>query len=285
MHLNYTCHQNIFAVFNESGEEKQKKKKNTLYAVVFTIFFVSLVYLLVGVCGYLSYGSNVKSNIIQNFPTGSSFVYVSILQIFIAVMVILAYPLQCHPARISAINLIFNASEKLKKYQSRKKVVSDTMATSVDDFYFSSTEQQVIIITSKPSNESDKVITNKFKVITTDVGKHQLLQTKQEMESEEEKEKAGEKEEVVTDPEKDFFTVDLSEGQEIEPKKIGNNKVLINTAEVDLAKFEDNAYLYHGVTIAFLTLTFAIALLVEDLDVVFSFVGSTGSVLIAYILP
>eukprot|EP00122_Pirum_gemmata_P011208 Pgem_evm1s10375 len=82
------------------------------------MMFGCLFYLIAGLCGYLTYGDNVKNNILQNFPTGKW--YVTVAQLSIVLLVTLSYPLQVHPARISTFKIIFGIKQAYKTYQNKR---------------------------------------------------------------------------------------------------------------------------------------------------------------------
>ncbi|KAG5361546.1 Vacuolar amino acid transporter 5 [Yarrowia sp. C11] len=91
----FTCHQNMFSIVNEL---QHRTAANINRVVATSISFSAFCYILVGVTGYLSFGNIVSGNIVSMYP--SSFV-TEIARFCIAFMVVLSYPLQCHPCRAS----------------------------------------------------------------------------------------------------------------------------------------------------------------------------------------
>ncbi|KAJ3117881.1 hypothetical protein HDU96_005014 [Phlyctochytrium bullatum] len=96
----FTCHQNIFAVHNELQENTVHRVTTVVHLSVGTSTFV---YQLVGILGYLTFAKYwmdhpevQRSNIIQMYPSGP---IVTLGQCALAVLFLLSYPLQCHPAR------------------------------------------------------------------------------------------------------------------------------------------------------------------------------------------
>jgi len=57
-----------------------------------------LIYEVIGLLGYLTFGKGVGSNIIENYPRST---LVSVCQFAIVVLVLFSYPLQLHPCRAS----------------------------------------------------------------------------------------------------------------------------------------------------------------------------------------
>lgn len=70
-----------------------------------SISISTVIYLIIGIIGYLTFGNLIKSNIIAMYPT--SFI-VTCGQLAIAMLVLLSYPLQCHPCRNSIQKMILS---------------------------------------------------------------------------------------------------------------------------------------------------------------------------------
>jgi amino acid permease len=62
----YTCHQNMFSILNEI---KSNSHFRTTAVVIASIGTACSTYILVAITGYLSYGSNVKGNIVSMCTT------------------------------------------------------------------------------------------------------------------------------------------------------------------------------------------------------------------------
>ncbi|KAJ8331779.1 hypothetical protein QVD99_002025 [Batrachochytrium dendrobatidis] len=91
----FTCHQNIFSVYNELIDNSPRKIESVIKGSILTSVGV---YQTIGIIGYLTFGNKVTSNIIAMYPNG---ILVTYGQLAIALLVLLSYPLQCHPARAS----------------------------------------------------------------------------------------------------------------------------------------------------------------------------------------
>ncbi|KAL3418950.1 transmembrane amino acid transporter [Phlyctema vagabunda] len=91
----YTCHQNMFSILNEI---KNNSPRRTTSVVVTSIGSAAFIYVLVAITGYLSFGNNVKGNIVGMYiPSVAS----TIGKAAIVVLVMFSYPLQVHPCRAS----------------------------------------------------------------------------------------------------------------------------------------------------------------------------------------
>ncbi|KAJ3382628.1 hypothetical protein HDU92_004660 [Lobulomyces angularis] len=91
----FTCHQNIFAVHNELYKNTKKRMAHVINLSISSAF---VIYQTIGILGYLSYGESLNSNIITMYPKNS---FVTFGQFAITILVLLSFPLQCHPCRQS----------------------------------------------------------------------------------------------------------------------------------------------------------------------------------------
>lgn len=91
----FTCHQNIFSVYNELVDNRPVYIERV---IMYSIFIAVTVYQVIGIVGYLTFGNGVTANVIALYPPGS---VVTCGQLAIATLVLLSYPLQCHPCRAS----------------------------------------------------------------------------------------------------------------------------------------------------------------------------------------
>ena len=99
----YTCHQNIFAVVNEIKRPTPAR----LDAVVATSIGTACgIYLLVAVCGYMTFGDKVQGDILDNYPVEPA---ITVARVFVAALVALSFPLQCHPSRACVMSLLQGA--------------------------------------------------------------------------------------------------------------------------------------------------------------------------------
>ncbi|KAL8952059.1 MAG: hypothetical protein Q9222_002011 [Ikaeria aurantiellina] len=91
----YTCHQNMFSILNEIGNNSHFR---TTSVVIASIGIAAFIYILVAITGYLSFGNAVSGNIVSIYaPSISS----TIGKAAIVILVMFSYPLQVHPCRAS----------------------------------------------------------------------------------------------------------------------------------------------------------------------------------------
>ena len=91
----FTCQQNAF---NAIGELRNPTKGQQATVVMCTPILPTILYLTIAVCGYLTFGRRVPSNIINGYPTSSPIV--SAARCILGVVVLCNYPLQLFPCRI-----------------------------------------------------------------------------------------------------------------------------------------------------------------------------------------
>ncbi|KAF2259400.1 hypothetical protein CC78DRAFT_537111 [Lojkania enalia] len=91
----YTCHQNMFSILNEIADNSHFRTTSVIGA---SIGGACSLYILTGITGYLSYGDNIKGNIVSMYPTRTAS---TVGRLAIVILVMFSYPLQIHPCRAS----------------------------------------------------------------------------------------------------------------------------------------------------------------------------------------
>ncbi|KAI9493525.1 transmembrane amino acid transporter protein-domain-containing protein [Zychaea mexicana] len=91
----FTCHQNIFSVYNELKDNSQFQVTKVISS---SIGSAAGVYQAIGIMGYLTFGKDVLSNVILEYPQSP---FVAGGRLAIVVLVVFSYPLQAHPCRAS----------------------------------------------------------------------------------------------------------------------------------------------------------------------------------------
>ncbi|KAG9313011.1 transmembrane amino acid transporter protein-domain-containing protein [Chiua virens] len=105
----FTCAQNIFPIYNELRGNSQERL-NTVIGV--SIGSAVIIYEIIGVFGYLTFGSNVGANIVAMYPSTSLFIAVG--QLAIVILIMFSYPLQVHPCR-NCLDKIFHTGSYVKQ--------------------------------------------------------------------------------------------------------------------------------------------------------------------------
>ncbi|KAI9353814.1 transmembrane amino acid transporter protein-domain-containing protein [Obelidium mucronatum] len=130
----FTCHQNIFAVHNELDDNAIPRVSRVIHLSITTAFSV---YQLIGIMGYLTFGNSVAGNVISMYPPGA---LITGGQISLAILFLLSYPLQCHPARASLEKVLTGGNTAIQMTEFRFTAIttgllvgSYLIAISVDD--------------------------------------------------------------------------------------------------------------------------------------------------------
>lgn len=97
----FTGHQNMFSIINEA---RDKSLTSLTKLVNFAILVSSLLFIVVGLSGYLTFGQDVDGNVILLYPNG---ITTTIGRFAIVFMVTFSFPLMIHPARISVNNIYY----------------------------------------------------------------------------------------------------------------------------------------------------------------------------------
>ncbi|QLL31578.1 hypothetical protein HG536_0B04420 [Torulaspora globosa] len=161
----YTCHHNMFSVINEQADDSFG---NARRVAIYAMSLALALYVLVGGLGYLTFGDHIIGNIIKLYPQSVS---TTVGRIAIVLLVMLAFPLQCHPARASVNHILFYIQERKKQSMRTDNRVG---AGTVDEAstLIVNPEQEYIIdeLIEEDSSQQPQVVTlhgRKFVIITT----------------------------------------------------------------------------------------------------------------------
>mmetsp|Transcript_50958 Transcript_50958/g.65261 ORF Transcript_50958/g.65261 Transcript_50958/m.65261 type:complete len:454 (-) Transcript_50958:206-1567(-) len=99
----YTAHVQLLSVANEVTNYDQQKMDR----ITFTgILLCGIVYVIIGLIGYLAFGNDVDGNLILSYPPT---ILVDLARIAICGLVAISYPLMCKPGRDSFTTLVRNS--------------------------------------------------------------------------------------------------------------------------------------------------------------------------------
>lgn len=118
----YTCAQNIFSVHNEMIVNSSRQMKAVLGSCIGSAI---VTYEIVGMLGYLTFGSKVSSNLISDYDSS---IMISIARLTISILVLFSYPLQLYPCRSSLMKVFHhqspeNGDQPQVTYQGLEQVV------------------------------------------------------------------------------------------------------------------------------------------------------------------
>lgn len=97
----FTGHQNMFSIINEA---RDKLMQLLGWLINFATITLAVLFIAVGLAGYLTFGDQVDGNIILLYPQAAS---TTVARFAIVLMVTFSFPLMFHPARISVNNIYY----------------------------------------------------------------------------------------------------------------------------------------------------------------------------------
>ncbi|GMM32976.1 Avt7 protein [Saccharomycopsis crataegensis] len=151
----YTGHQNMYSVINES---KDKSTKNILVIIVSCVAISTTLFIIIGLAGYLTFGSNVSGNVILMYDNKLPNIIGRYATIF---MVIFSLPLMFHPCRLSANNIVYYIQTNYCSQTEMKTITEDEETPLLQTDEPSPSEMQPVIVPF--SNKT-------FIVLTTSLG-------------------------------------------------------------------------------------------------------------------
>jgi len=90
----FTCSQNLFPIYNELHTNSQARMNLVIGTA---IGGATVIYEIIAIFGYLTFGSHVGANIIAMYPETT--IFIAIGQVAIVILVLFSYPLQVLPCR------------------------------------------------------------------------------------------------------------------------------------------------------------------------------------------
>jgi len=101
----YTCQPQIFSIYNDLRNATPKKMDIVSGSA---LSICALLYILMGICGYVTYGSHINDDLLGSYPLN---VEVTIARLGLGFVVAVSYPLLMHPTRDAVLNNIFQFSK------------------------------------------------------------------------------------------------------------------------------------------------------------------------------
>ncbi|KAJ1983673.1 hypothetical protein H4R34_001144 [Dimargaris verticillata] len=232
----FTCHQNIFTVCNELRDNSPPKVNKTIHIAISTAISA---YLTVGILGYLTFGDDVLPNVILMYKSGPM---VTFGQLAIGVLMILSYPLQCHPCRACLHKVIQN--HIMPRWSAKAPPADYERLTGGEGSGHEGLGPRM----AEPRLHT------------------QGYETLRDIEAEDE--------DLGIETRRSRYAG--ASGARVYPR---------GSVRLPAGQQPMSTMLHIGVTVALLILSYLVAISVSQLDLVLSFVGSTGSTVISFILP
>ncbi|ODV87873.1 hypothetical protein CANARDRAFT_192817 [[Candida] arabinofermentans NRRL YB-2248] len=140
----FTCHQNQFTVINELNDRSASTINRIIVSAIGAAF---VLYMTVGLTGYLTFGDNVVGNIIVMYPDS---ITSTIGRMSIVILVALSYPLQANPARAS----INHVAYFLNDTHLAKSIRSFSRSTTTSSYSTTAAERHSLIVSPGSTNKN-----------------------------------------------------------------------------------------------------------------------------------
>jgi amino acid permease len=144
----YTCHQNMFSILNEIGNNSHFRTTSVVFA---SNGIAAAIYILVAITGYLSFGNEIGGNIVAQYAPSVSATFG---RAAIVVLVMFSYPLQVHPCRASI--------DAVLKWRP-KSISRNSGSTSLE----SSPPRNIPLLPTGRQRDDDSLSETRFAAITT----------------------------------------------------------------------------------------------------------------------
>lgn len=292
----YTCHQNMFSIVNELKINTPKMINNI---IEFAIGMACFLYILVGVSGYLTFGDLVQGNVIAMYPDSTG---TTIGRIAIVILVMLSFPLQCHPCRSSTNHVLhyFTTSELAESIRSLSR--SNTNSSNPSSFSNNMTvdERRRLILGGNNGNMNSLNGSINASPKTSSSRSVSVSSNLQPVTAYAQLNQATNKSSTAAAMSLSANTTSAANPREDYPGELEDEAIMedaTNTSIIttDTGIMEGRGSNQHSVSLGskkFIILTsiivllsYFVALKVQSLEFVLSLVGSTGSTSISFILP
>lgn len=128
----FTCQPNVFSIYTELIEPTPR----TMNKVVVRSFGLSsLVYISIGIAGWLQYNNKIQSDILSNLDTSNDML-LAIAQLGLGISITLAYPLNVFPARNTIVHMLWPKQQHINDsiVVNDDNVNSDKQQSNNNDF-------------------------------------------------------------------------------------------------------------------------------------------------------
>jgi amino acid permease len=119
----FTCHQNILPIQNEA---RNNSPSAMMRIISFSVSLSTILYMLVSVFGYATYGTDLESSILKNFP--KNMVPFIAARIFYVFLLLFSYPLQVFPCRLCIQKMATMINEEKSLINARSIYLISTAA-------------------------------------------------------------------------------------------------------------------------------------------------------------
>jgi len=266
----YGCQQNIFPVYSEL---KPSLKMFMPKVIIYAIGFCTLIYLLVGYCGYATFGKDVESNILNNYDDADLFIVVA--RLAMAIYCTLTYAVQMHPCRESIKKEYINYKIRHQKdfgdiNENDPEEKTKLLADAEQNGNYGSTSGEDLPSPSK--SKSNASSNNSSRRLSYD----DVEDEEDEFESQIDANDADDERSSDSHHVKHVnINIDI----------LDNMANPVNTNNLSTIKNYDTEDLFYWLTVILLVTSYILAMLVNDFGKLLSLLGATSCTTLTFILP
>jgi amino acid permease len=265
----YGCQQNSFQIYSEL---KPSHRPFISHVFFYAILFSTVIYLIVGYCGYATFGDHVESNILNNYDESN--IIINIARLAMAVYCTFTYSIQMHPCRESIKKEIISfrirhqrdygdINENGDQNEKAKLLIIDPNQNygTTSDFY------------SRPSGSGSNNTNSNSCSTNTSSNNIASYDEDDEFESQFDANDAD-----------DERSSDSHQIKHINIDILDNLAIPVSTTITDINNY-DTKTLFNCITIVLLISSYLFAMICNDFGKVLSIVGATCCTTLTFILP
>jgi len=265
----YGCQQNIFPIYSEL---RPSLKIYMPKVIINAIAFCTVIYVLVGYCGYATFGKDVESNILNNYDDSDLFIVVA--RSAMAIYCTLTYAVQMHPCRESIKKEYINYKIRHQKdygdiNENEPEEKSKLLADAEQNENYGSTSG--VDLPSPSKSKSNSSSNNSSRQLSYD----DVEDEEDEFESQIDANDADDERSSDSHHVKHVnINIDILDSM---PSPVNSNLSTI--------KNYDTEDLFYWLTVILLCTSYILAMLVNDFGKLLSLLGATSCTTLTFILP
>jgi len=267
----YGCQQNSFQIYSEL---KPSHRPFISYVFFYAILFSTIIYLIVGYCGYATFGDHVESNILNNYDESN--IIINIARLAMAIYCTFTYAIQMHPCRESIKKEVISfrirhqrnyddINENRDQNEKAKLLTKDPNQNygTTSDFYGHPSGSG----SSNTNSNSCSTNTSSNNIISYDEDENDEFESQFDA-NDADDERSSDSHQIK------HINIDI----------LDNLATPVNTTIININNY-DTETLFNYITIVLLISSYLFAMICNDFGKVLSIVGATCCTTLTFILP
>jgi len=271
----YGCQQNIFPIYSEL---KPAHRPYISHIIFYAVFFCTIIYLIIGYCGYATFGNKVLSNILNNYEDSN--VIINIARLAMAIYCTFTYSVQMHPCRESIKKEIISYKIRHQKdYEGgneENQEEKDRLLSDQEQNYGSTSGLYSGQASHQNQNKSISNSNNNSKNSnSSNNSSNNISYTDDDEEFESQ---------IDGNDADDERSCDSRQIKHINIDILDNITCPVNN-NIDNINEYDNETLFNSITIGLLISSYLVAMICDDFGKILSLVGASCTTTITFIIP